>query len=78
MATTDPVTSAWISANFPTLHEVAEAIGALIVFAIGKWLAGRAQSKPEEQAVDLAAEGQPEAPNPPQINLNPPYQLAVI
>jgi YjbE family integral membrane protein len=66
MATTDPVVSGWISANFPMLHDVAEVIGALIVFAIGKWLAGRPQLKPEEHAVDLAAEDQPAAPKSPK------------
>jgi YjbE family integral membrane protein len=66
MATTDPVVTDWISANFSTLHEIAEVIGALIVFAIGKWLAGRAQLKPEEHAVDLAAEDQPAAPKSPK------------
>ena len=66
MATTDPIVSGWISANFPMLHDVAEVIGALIVFAIGKWLAGRAQLKPEEHAVDLAAEDEPAAPKSPK------------
>jgi YjbE family integral membrane protein len=64
MATTDPVVKDWVSANFSSLHEVAEVAGALIVFAVGKWLAGRPQLKPEEHAVDLAAEDQPAAPNP--------------
>jgi YjbE family integral membrane protein len=64
MATTDPVVKDWVSANFSPLHEVAEVAGALIVFAVGKWLAGRPQLKPEEHAVDLAAEDQPAAPNP--------------
>jgi YjbE family integral membrane protein len=66
MATTDPIVSGWVSANFSMLHDVAEVIGALIVFAIGKWLAGRAQLKPEEHAVDLAAEDQPAAPRSPK------------
>lgn len=65
MATTDPVVKDWISANFPTLHEAAEVIGAVAVFVIGKWLAGRQQPKPEAHAIDLAAEDQPAALNPP-------------
>jgi len=56
MAATDPVVKDWVSANFSTLHEVAEVAGALIVLAIGKWLARRPQLKPGEHAVDLAAE----------------------
>lgn len=66
MATTDPVLKDWISANFPTLHEVAEVIGAVTVFVIGKWLAGRQQPKPEAHAVDLAAEDRPAALTPPE------------
>jgi len=66
MATTDPVVKDWVSANFPMLHEVAEVSGALIVFAVGKWLAGRPQLKPGEHAVDLAAEDLPAAPQTPK------------
>jgi YjbE family integral membrane protein len=66
MATTDPIVSEWISANVPILHDVAEVIGAVIVFAVGKWLAGRPEIKPGEHAVDLAAADQAAAPKAPK------------
>lgn len=45
MAVTDPAIAAWVNANMPWLegYYVAPAVGAVLVVALGKWLAGRAK-----------------------------------
>ena len=41
MAITDPISKPWVDAQAPMLHWLAPLAGAVIVIAIGKWLAGR-------------------------------------
>jgi YjbE family integral membrane protein len=55
MAVSDPAIKGWVDANANWLHTVAPALGAILVVAVGKWLAARAEAKEEaEPAVDLA------------------------
>lgn len=55
MAATDPAIGDWISANAQWLHTAAPAAGAIVVIAVGKWLAARAEVREEsEPVVDLA------------------------
>jgi YjbE family integral membrane protein len=55
MAVSDPAVKAWVDANANWLHTAAPAVGAILVVAVGKWLAARAEAKEEaEPAVDLA------------------------
>lgn len=48
MAISDPSVAGWVEAHH-TLHTVAPAAGALLVVAIGKWLAGRGDAQPGEE-----------------------------
>jgi YjbE family integral membrane protein len=41
MTITDPATVDWVNAQWPMLHYVAPALGALSVLTVGKWLAAR-------------------------------------
>jgi nucleotide-binding universal stress UspA family protein len=55
MAVTDPSTKAWFNALPAWVHYAFPAAGALLVVAIGKWLAARAEAREEARpAVDLA------------------------
>ncbi|MDH5265937.1 MAG: TerC family protein, partial [Betaproteobacteria bacterium] len=55
MAVSDPAVKAWVDANANWLHTAAPAAGAIVVVAVGKWLAARAEAKEEAgPAVDLA------------------------
>lgn len=45
MAVTDATTKAWVNANMPLLHWIAPATGALLIVALGKWLAARTQTQ---------------------------------
>ena len=51
MAVTDPATVEWIKANAAWLdtYYVAPAVGAVLVVAVGKWLAGRKRPAPENE-----------------------------
>lgn len=51
MAVTDATTKAWVSVNMPLLHWIAPATGALLIVALGKWLAGRTQAQRLAQIV---------------------------
>jgi hypothetical protein len=51
----DPVLKAWIDANAAWLHYAAPAAGAVLVVAVGKWLARRRAAAPV--ALDDLAEG---------------------
>jgi nucleotide-binding universal stress UspA family protein len=42
MMVTDPATVDWVNAQWPALHYVAPALGALSVLAVGRWFAARA------------------------------------
>lgn len=65
MAITDPAIKDWIDMNAAWLHYAAPIAGALLVFAIGKYLARPTHIAPEEHAPDLAADDpQPSAPHP--------------
>lgn len=58
MAVSDPAVKDWIDAHAAWLHYGAPALGAVIVVAIGKFLAGRsAEQEGERPLVDLAAAG---------------------
>src|SRR3954469_3300689 len=59
MAATDPAVAQWVNDNAAYLHWVAPAAGAVIVVAIGKWLAARCK-KEHKGIVDLAG-GEPKA-----------------
>lgn len=64
MAIGDPAISGWVESNGPILHTIAPALGAALVIAAGKWLAGRAAAEAlEAQAAQTleGAETQPEA-----------------
>ena len=52
MAATDPVVKDWVDANAAWLHGAGPAAGAVLVVAVGKWLAARAAAKAD--VVDLA------------------------
>lgn len=58
MAVTDPSIAEWVDANAAWLHKVGPAVGAVLVVAVGKWLAGRAEHGVGEHPVDLAADDQ--------------------
>lgn len=45
MAVTDPVIKEWVDLNASYLHWAAPLAGAILVIAVGKWLAARAQAK---------------------------------
>ncbi|MEJ8837180.1 TerC family protein [Ramlibacter sp. AN1133] len=55
MAVSDPAIKAYVDANMHYLHTVAPAVGAVIVVALGKYLASRAESAQEEAAADQPA-----------------------
>ncbi len=58
MAATDPSIAAWVEANAPWLHWGAPILGAVIVVAVGKWLASRHDEEDDAQpVVDLASAG---------------------
>lgn len=61
MAVSDPAIKDWVDANAAWLHTAAPAVGAVIVVAVGKWLAARAEAHEEAKPVaDLAgADGPP-------------------
>ncbi len=61
MAVSDPAVKDWVDANAAWLHTAAPAVGAVIVVAVGKWLAARAEAQEEAKPVaDLAgADGPP-------------------
>jgi YjbE family integral membrane protein len=52
MAATDPLIRDWVDVNAHWLHWVAPATGAIVVIALGKWIASRSDSPKE--VVDLA------------------------
>jgi YjbE family integral membrane protein len=54
MAATDPVVKDWVDLNAAWLHWAAPAAGAILVVAIGKWLAARAAAEHKRKVVDLA------------------------
>jgi YjbE family integral membrane protein len=58
MAVTDPAVSAWVDANAHWLHYAMPIGGAVVVIAVGRWLAARASDDKETRpVVDLAATG---------------------
>lgn len=61
MAVSDPAVKDWVDANAAWLHTAAPAVGAVVVVAVGKWLAARAEAHEEAKPVaDLAgADGPP-------------------
>jgi YjbE family integral membrane protein len=60
MAVSDPAVKDWVDANASWLHTAAPAAGAIVVVAVGKWLARRAEAREEaEPAVDLAGADPP-------------------
>jgi YjbE family integral membrane protein len=52
MILTDPAVEDWINANAHYLHNVAPAAGFVLVVAVGKWLARRAEAESEAKAVE--------------------------
>jgi YjbE family integral membrane protein len=52
MMLTDPAVADWIDANAHYLHNVAPAAGFVLVVAVGKWLARRAEAESEAKAVE--------------------------
>jgi YjbE family integral membrane protein len=52
MAVTDPAIEEWVKANVAWLDSfhVAPAVGAVLVVALGKWIAGRKRGKPGDEA----------------------------
>jgi len=57
MAITDPLVKDWVDANAHWMHTVVPAAGAVLVVAVGKWLATRAEAAEEAApVVDLAVE----------------------
>lgn len=54
MAVTDPLVKEWVNTNMHWLHWVAPAAGAVLVVAVGKWLASRVVVP--RQVVDLVHE----------------------
>ena len=55
MAITDPLVKDWVDANAAWLHWVGPIAGAVLVVAIGKWLAARVTAEEDEKpVVDLA------------------------
>jgi len=61
MAATDPVVMAWVEANAAWLHWASPALGALLVVAVGKWLAARAEME-RAKVVDLGEGGETTPP----------------
>ncbi|MBI2753831.1 MAG: YjbE family putative metal transport protein [Betaproteobacteria bacterium] len=60
MAATDPAIRDWVEASAQWLHAIAPGAGAVIVVAIGLWLAKRAEAREEARpVVDLALADQP-------------------
>lgn len=58
MAVSDPLVAQWVNANASWLHVAAPAVGAVIVVAVGKWLAARAKIHEEERPlVEVGAAG---------------------
>ncbi|GAB3656893.1 TerC family protein [Ramlibacter alkalitolerans] len=55
MAIGDPAVKGYIDATMPFLHTIAPALGAVIVVAVGKYLASRAEGEHEERAADQPA-----------------------
>ncbi len=56
MAVSDPLVAQWVNSNASWLHVVAPAVGALVVVAMGKWLAARAAiGKEERPLVEIGA-----------------------
>jgi YjbE family integral membrane protein len=63
MAVSDPAVKDWIDANVAWLHTAAPVAGVVVVVAVGKWLAARAQDAARaEPPVDLAAAEPPGDP----------------
>lgn len=56
MGVSDIALKGWIAANAPWLNQAAPPAGALLVMALGMWLARRALDRLEHPAVDLALE----------------------
>jgi len=61
MLVTDPVVKDWVDANIAWLHWAAPAAGAILVVAVGKWLAARAEAAHKE-VVDLGEGSESGAP----------------
>jgi YjbE family integral membrane protein len=55
MAVGDPAIKGYVDANMHFLHTLAPALGAVIVVAVGKYLASRAEGAHEEAAADQPA-----------------------
>ena len=53
MAVTDPLISEWVEANAHYLHWVAPAAGAVLVVALGKWIAARVSARRPESVAEL-------------------------
>ncbi len=51
MAVTDPAVAEWVNANTSWLHWGAPAVGAALVVVVGKWLARRRPSIPENENI---------------------------
>jgi YjbE family integral membrane protein len=62
MLVTDPVVKDWVDANAAWLHWAAPAAGAVIVVAVGRWLAARAEAG-RKLAVDLGEGEESKAPH---------------
>ena len=61
MLVTDPVVKDWVDANIAWLHWAAPAAGAILVVAVGKWLAARAEAA-QKEVVDLGEGSESGAP----------------
>ncbi len=55
MAVTDATTKAWVNANMPLLHWIAPASGALLIVALGKWLAARESQRQAQRLGQIVA-----------------------
>lgn len=57
MAAADALVKSWVAANLPALKWIGPIVGALLVVAVGKWLAARTRARAQRRpAVDLAAQ----------------------
>ncbi|HEX9181077.1 MAG TPA: TerC family protein [Burkholderiales bacterium] len=68
MAITDPLVKEWIEANAHWMHTVVPAAGAVLVIAVGKWLAARAEAEEEAVPVVDLAEADPGSAGQPERN----------
>jgi len=55
MAVGDPAIKDYVDANMHYLHQLAPALGALLVVAVGKYLGGRSEAPRQEGAAEQPA-----------------------